>query len=303
MENEKKEFLYHQEDEINLLDLLRVILKNTKFILTIVFVVVVVTAIVSLIMTPTFESKAVIMPSTQQKDIGLGSMLAQQFGIAGPSSPASTEIKSLLESNTLKEKIIKRFNLLKVLLEDKYEKLKMEKTENELMWMGIRALNDIMKVNFKQKDNTIEIVVGYKDPKIARDIVVYILTELTDYMSNEAKRVAETNKKYLESQLDKTADPLIKTKLYNLIAQQIETTMMAEVKEGFAFKILDAPMVPDKRTKPKRKMMVLIAFVTSLFVGIFAAFIREYINKQPEAIRELKEATGFKLNFFKRKKV
>jgi len=294
-----------QEEEINLLDLIKVILKNLRLIGIIVGVVVVATAVISLIMTPTYESKAVIMPTSQQKDIGLGSMLAQQFGIAGPSSPQSSEIVSLLNSNILKEKIIKRFDLLRLLLGEDYEKLKKEKTENELMWAGIRALENITKVNFKQKDNTIEIVIGYKDPMIARDLVQYTLTELTDYMSIETKRVAETNKKYLESQLEKTSDPLIKTKLYALIAQQIETAMMAEVKENFAFKILDAPRIPDKKSKPKRRSMVLVAFVTSLFIGIFAAFIREYVKRQQNAIKELKDVAGFsfnRFNIFKRKK-
>jgi len=305
MENERQDKPYPEEDEINLLDLIKVILKNLRLIGIIIGVVVVATAIISLIMTPVYESKAVIMPTTQTKDIGVGSMLAQQFGISGPSSPMATEVVSLLKSNTLRERIIKRYNLLKLFFEDDYEELKKEKNENELLWMGLRRFDGITKVNFKQKDNTIEIVVGYKDPKIARDLVNYTLAELTDYMSIEAKRVAETNKKYLESQLENTADPFIKTKLYTLIAQQLETAMMAEVKENFAFKVLDAPMIPDKRSKPKRKLMVLIAFVVSLFIGIFAAFLREYMIKQQKAFEELKESTGFnfkRLRFFKRKK-
>ncbi len=305
MENERQDKPYPEEDEINLLDLIKVILKNLRLIGIIIGVVVVATAIISLIMTPVYESKAVIMPTTQTKDIGVGSMLAQQFGISGPSSPMATEVVSLLKSNTLRERIIKRYNLLKLFFEDDYEELKKQKNENELLWMGLRRFDGITKVNFKQKDNTIEIVVGYKDPKIARDLVNYTLAELTDYMSIEAKRVAETNKKYLESQLENTADPFIKTKLYTLIAQQLETAMMAEVKENFAFKVLDAPMIPDKRSKPKRKLMVLIAFVVSLFIGIFAAFLREYMIKQQKAFEELKESTGFnfkRLRFFKRKK-
>src|SRR5512145_378513 len=101
------------------------------------------------------------------------------------------------------------------------------------------------------------------------DVVTYTLIELTDHMSNEARRVADTNKQYLESQIDKTADPFIKTKIYTLIAQQIETAMMAEVKENFAFKILDPPRIPDKKIKPKRAQMVIIAFLFSLFLSVF----------------------------------
>jgi uncharacterized protein involved in exopolysaccharide biosynthesis len=97
-------------------------------------------------------------------------------------------------------------------------------------------------------------------------------------MASEAKRVADTNKYYLEAQLDKAADPFIKAKIYGLIAQQIETSVMAEVKENFAFKVLDPPRVPDAKIGPKRVQMVEVAFLLSLCVGILAAFTREYLR-------------------------
>jgi uncharacterized protein involved in exopolysaccharide biosynthesis len=64
-----------------------------------------------------------------------------------------------------------------------------------------------------------------------------------------------------------------------MIAQQIETGMMAEVKENFAFKVIDPPLAPDKKIKPKRAQMVMLSLIVALFVGIFVAFFREYIEK------------------------
>jgi uncharacterized protein involved in exopolysaccharide biosynthesis len=98
-------------------------------------------------------------------------------------------------------------------------------------------------------------------------------------MSYEAKRVANTNKKYLEVEIDKVADPFIRAKIYGLIAQQIETVMMAELKENFAFKMLDSPRIPDRRIKPKRTQMVLIAFIVAFFLGVMVAFVKEYTDK------------------------
>jgi uncharacterized protein involved in exopolysaccharide biosynthesis len=106
---------------------------------------------------------------------------------------------------------------------------------------------------------------------------------VTDRMSSEAKRVAETNRRYLESIIDKTADPIIKTAIYNLIAQQIQSSMMAEAKENYAFKMIDPPKEPDLKVKPKRALMVILAFIVALFVGIFGAFVIEYVRKAKEA--------------------
>jgi len=261
------------EDEINLLDYVKIILKHKKLICYIVGIVVVATIIISLLMTPVYEAKAVITPVTKSGDTSGASILAAQFGITAPASSSMSEIVNLLKSNVLKEEIIKKHKLLSVFFTEKDLR---GKTENEKMWDGIRYLGDTLNVKSNQKDNSIEVSVQSDDPKVAADIVNYTLIELNDYMSKEARRVAETNKQYLESQIDKTADPFIKTKIYTLIAQQIETSMMAEVKENFAFKILDPPRVPDQRIKPKRTLMVIMSFLVSLFLGMFVAFGCEY---------------------------
>ena len=264
-------------DEINLLDYWKVIAKHKKLIILIVVLVVVATAIVSLIMTPIYESKAVLMPvSASSKEPGLSAMFAVQLGIAPPASPAASEIVSLLKSNIIKEKIINKYNLLPLLLEKKDLK---DKTQNEILWEAMRSLEKMMDIKYMQKDNIIELSVQYKNPEKAANLVSYAVKELNEYMCSEAKRVADTNRKYLESQVDKVSDPYVKAKIYGLIAQQIETSMMAEAKENFAFKILDPPKVPDKRVKPKRKQMVLISFVVALFLSIFIAFFKEYIEK------------------------
>jgi uncharacterized protein involved in exopolysaccharide biosynthesis len=98
--------------------------------------------------------------------------------------------------------------------------------------------------------------------------------------------VATINRQYLEDQLGKTADPLIRQKIYNLIAQQLETSMMAEVKENFAFKIIDPPKVPDKKTAPKRTLMVVLSLIVSLCIGVFSAFFMEYLEKMKSKERE-----------------
>nr|HPH55521.1 GNVR domain-containing protein [Smithella sp.] len=91
--------------------------------------------------------------------------------------------------------------------------------------------------------------------------------------------VAAINKKYLEEQLVLNTDPLIDQKIYTMIAQQLETSMMAEVKENFSFKVIDPPFVPDRKIKPKRAQMVMLSFVVALFLAVFIVFFLEYLEK------------------------
>jgi len=146
-------------------------------------------------------------------------------------------------------------------------------------WDGIRKLNDMVMINYDVKEDIITVSADFPDPEMAAKIVNYFVVTLNEHMSAEAKRVAVVNKEYLEKQLLATNDSLVQQKIYNLIAEKIETMMMAEVKEGFAFKVLDPPMTPDEKSKPKRALMTAVTFIVSLFLGVFVVLFREYIKK------------------------
>lgn len=303
------------EDEIDLLELARTIWKGKKLIIGIAVIVTLATIAYSLSLTNIYTAQAVLKPVSSKDGGGRLSSLASQFGgiaslagIAMPGAASSAELVSLLKSNVLKKNMIEKYNLLPILFPKQWdeEKKAWKKTSDGFslnplaliskikpaqpntpkkepgapdMWDGIRALNGYVSINYNAKEDVITITVNYRDPDIAARIANYFIASLNDHMSSEAKRVAVTNREYLEKQLQETKDPIVQQKIYNLIADKIETTMMAEVKEGFAFKVLDPPMAPDQKSKPKRAQMVFIAFIVSLFFAVFVVFFREYVKK------------------------
>jgi uncharacterized protein involved in exopolysaccharide biosynthesis len=276
-------------DEINLLDYVKIILKNKWLICLVVGVCVVATAIISLLTAPIFEAKAVIMPVEAPGAQSGMSAMAAQFGISTPNHGQTAEIIGLLKSSLLRERIVRKYNLIPIMFKGGLPK---GMTENERIWVALRYLENAIKVIPKQKMNTIEINVTFKDKKLAADIVGYVLVELTKLMSSEEKRVAKANKKRLESTIDQTADPFVKAGIYNLIAKQVEKYAMAEATENFAFKVLDPPRVPDSRIKPKRVQMVIISFIVSLFLGVFVAFGKEYVVNHKKEFSELGKVCG-----------
>ena len=319
-QTEIKDHSGSDDGEINLLVYLRIIWKRRKLISRMVFTITILTIILSLFMTDVYQARAVITPITSKDSSGMGitSLLSQQLGglpgMIMPGQSNAEEIVNLLKSNILREKVITRYDLLPVIFYDDWNaEKKIWKSQesgfslNPLTWFsrirgfvtptasadlnkkqpgipdvrdGIRELYDRIGTNYNVKENAITIVANFHDPVIAAKFIENFLTTLTDHMSSEARRVALTNMKYLQSQLHATTDPFIKQRIFNLIAQQLENSMMAEVKENFAFKITDPPMVPDKRNKPRRIQMAGIALVVSVFLGLFAALFFEYLERQ-----------------------
>ena len=287
----------YREDTIELFDLVKVLFKHKKLVVRVVVGVVIATAIISLFMPKVYESKAIIAPVMAVEEQSSMMAMAAQFGIATPQSSNASEILNLLKSDILMQKVMQRGRLYGVLFDK--DELK-EKTENEKTWMGIRALKGILKVSENKKDNSITVSAHYMDPVMAQKIASTTLTELTEHMAAEAKRVAEANRVYLESQINTAGDPFIRTNVYGLIARQIQTAMLAEAKENYAFKVIDPPRVPDRKIKPKRMQMVVIAFVVSLFLGIFLAFVQEHFQKNREEWREIAGMSGLKKFRWKR---
>jgi len=277
------------EDEINLIEYLRVVRKRWKLIVAIVVATVLTTALLSLFMTNIYRATAVITP-VESRDNG-GSklaLMAQQFGgvpgVASSGTTPASEITSLLRSKAVRKAVIERHNLLPALFADQWDEKKQEWKRGEdgdipTMWDGLRMLDGIISVRHNFKENMITLSADYRNPEMAARLISLLLATLNEHMSSEARRVAETNKSYLEEELKSASDPLIRQKIYGLIALQVESALLAGVKENFAFKVIDPPMIPDVKVSPQRKQMVLIGFFLSLCMALVGAFVLEYFTK------------------------
>ncbi len=64
--------------------------------------------------------------------------------------------------------------------------------------------------------------------------------------------------------------------LYELLTKQYEAAKLDEARDAAVIQVVDKAIPPEKRVKPKRSLMVIIATFTGFFLSIFAAFFMEY---------------------------
>ncbi len=147
---------------------------------------------------------------------------------------------------------------------------------------GLQRLKTLYSISQDRKLGTIKISADFYDPKLASWMVEILLQTLKDYITREAIITAEKNLEMLRKELPKVGDPILRQKLQNLMAKNIETKVMAKVNREFAFKILEYPRPSKKRYKPQRSLIVMVSFVSSLFLGIFLAFFQEYLSNIKE---------------------
>ena len=301
------------EMEIDLLFLFRVLYRRKWTIIGVILVITLATAAISLTMQNIYESSITIMPNTDRDagtvtTLGAGfGGLAQLAGIKIPGSKTSGEILAVLKSTILKVEIIQSHNLLPVLFMERWDAKKGQwkekpwslrgaitglfssgsktegssSTEDELeptIDEAIRAFEGIMKVKEDDELGTISVEIQHPVPEEASNIAWAAGQVLRESMRRKYIDDATEKKKGLETALIATSDPIIRGKLYELLASQVEAIATAKVNSDFAFKIIDPPRVPDRKVKPQRTLITAIALIGATFLAILSVLVWELIN-------------------------
>ena len=74
--------------------------------------------------------------------------------------------------------------------------------------------------------------------------------------------------------------------VFTTLKQQLETTKIEEVKDSDYVVILDQPEIPLKRSKPNKRLQVILSGILGIGLGLFLALIREYFANSDENQKE-----------------
>ncbi|MFH1491423.1 MAG: Wzz/FepE/Etk N-terminal domain-containing protein [Pseudomonadota bacterium] len=322
-----------EEDEINLLDLFIVLLKHKVMIFSVVLLAGILAVVISLLMTNIYRSEITIAPTTQEARGGalsalggFGAMIASDMGVGGTGSLDQFEV--VLKSRDLTKGIVRKYNLLPTLFADSWDaankrwkmgepsvlqnlaqslrgllgvKPDKKKNENEPFTDedAYKAMQDLLKVTPNKKQNVMQLSFEQKDPVLAQTILNYYVLGLSEFLRRHILEDAAAQQAQLSEQLAKTSDPLLKNRLYELIAKQIEKETLAKVQKYYSFNVIDPAYFPEMKFKPKRAQICLLSVVVAFFIAILLAFFLEYLqnmkkNEDPERLANLRNALRFR---------
>jgi len=147
---------------------------------------------------------------------------------------------------------------------------------------GYRALSGILKSTTDKKTSLVTVSVEWKDPKLAAKWANKLVQRLNSYLRQRAITLSEQNLRYLEDALTKTQIDEQRKALYELISSQQQKAMLANTQKQFAFKVLDPAVAPDRKSKPKRSLIVVLSTFVAGFLLVIAVFIQEGMRKRKE---------------------
>lgn len=290
-----------EEDSISLLDLLTVLGKEKWLFLGIPTLAVVIAVVVSLLLTPKFTAKAVLVIPT--KTPSASSALADQLGgaglagLSGLSSSQGAMYVAMMESDTVRLALAQRFKL-----KERYGKGRPDFNDDDML----KVMKGRIKISNDAKTSFISVEVEDEVPQFAADLANAHLEEMRKLLNHMSATEAEQRSQFFEQQIESIEhrplrDPQVQTGLMNGLIRQYEAARIDQSRNAMVLHVVDVASVPERRSFPKRTLIVLVSGLGGLFLGTLLAFVRHAIRKSrldpqsQEAWRSFSRAWGRKL--------
>ena len=189
------------DDEISLIDLAIALGQEKKTLFAVPLFTTSEAIVVSLIMTPVFTAKTLMMPPQQQQSsaasalASLGALAGLAGGAAGVKSPDEMYI-AFMESESLQNSIIKKMSL-----QTRYEAKTLTDTR--------AGLKGAVKITSDKKSGLISIEATDKDPVFAAQLANVYIDELHNLLGRLAVTDAQQRRVFYEDQIKKTQADLV----------------------------------------------------------------------------------------------
>jgi uncharacterized protein involved in exopolysaccharide biosynthesis len=276
-----------EEDEIDLREFWQVLADYKRMILASIFVAALLAAGITLLLPNIYRAEVLLAPVKGDEAKGggvaaaLGGLggLASMAGISLGSGGTTEENLAVLQSREFLWKFVQDNKLMPILFEAEWDsaqkKWKETDPKKQPGQMDVFRLfdKDVLNVSTDRKSSLVKVAIDWTDPVLAASWADQLVAQLNQYLRLQAIARSENNLKYLKEELARTQIEEMRKTLFDLIGQEQKNAMLANAQREFAFRVLDPAVVPDKKIKPKRSIIVLIAAALAGFAAIFAAFI------------------------------
>jgi len=266
----------------------QILLGSKILILSIAATATVIALIVALIMTPVYRSQILLAPASTEDEKGqLAALIGQyapgtQFGGLSSGSSNKDQAIAVLQSRQFTEQFIESENLMPVLFSELWDaqngKWAVDNSGDvPTMSQAVAKFSDsIRKVHEDGRRNLVALQIDWTDPELAARWANKLVSRLNDYLRQRDIAEAQRSIEFLNQELEKSSVIELRQGVYRLIESQIEMVMLANVRDEYAFKILDpaVPSEPNQFIRPKRPMIVIVGFMFGLMLGASFALIR-----------------------------
>tara|TARA_Y100000588_G_scaffold39374_1_gene37709 strand:+ start:693 stop:1628 length:936 start_codon:yes stop_codon:yes gene_type:complete len=276
-------------DEINLIEILRLLMSSWRLIGGVTFLVVSVAVAYALLAPEVYRAEVLLAPVEEEKSqmasaLGQFGGLANLAGIPIPADANKEQVLATLRSRKFIQHYIEEKNLLPVLFKEQWDSAKEEwkvESGNEPLTeeKAYIVFSEVMDVSEDKKTGLVTLSISWEDPELAAEWANELVRRLNEELQSKAIRNSQNRIGYIEKELAKTTVKDMKEVLYSLLESEKQKAMLANVNEEFALEVIDPAVAPELREKPNRTLIVTLGGFSGLSLGVFIVFMREFFKK------------------------
>ena len=293
------------DDEIDLRELFHVLWDKRFYIGAITSIFSLISIIYALMLPNIYQSQAVMMP--MEANQGMSGMLGQYSGMASlagislPSEAGSKAQEAIARIESFE--FFSNSFLPHIKLENLMAVKKWNQASNTLtydasafnsesrQWLrkvkpptstipslqkAYKQYQAIMSVNEDKKTSFVTLSVEHKSPVIAQQWVEIMMDQIDQVMRDQDRQTALQSIAYLNSLAPTVNYEEISKTLASLQQEQMKRLMMVEANENYIFKVLDSPIVPEMKVKPKRSLIVILGTILGIMLSVLGVLVLHY---------------------------
>ncbi len=144
------------------------------------------------------------------------------------------------------------------------------------MWRAYMKFDGQVR-NVTQDEDTgiVTVSFDFPDPRLAakwvNDYLVLANDEIRERTIDESTRAVA----YLEKEAAKTNVAGLRETIYGLVETQMKQITLANARPDFAFRTIDSAVVPEKSSRPKRFLIIVLSAIVGVVFGAFSVLLIE----------------------------
>ncbi|MGH8497161.1 MAG: Wzz/FepE/Etk N-terminal domain-containing protein [Gammaproteobacteria bacterium] len=293
MDTSVRETSYHRERDISVFEFWRALADDRWLVVALVVVAAILSTIMALVLTPMYRSEVVVVEvGDGRSSLGTAAMLAPLGGLAGLAGidlsgfdEGTGRARAVLHSRMLVEEFISRHDLLPVIFNEAWnsetESWVEDSDEAPTLWLGVRHfLEDVRGIEEDPAAGVIRISVEWKDPELAAEWANGLVALANNIVRTRDLMEAERNLAYLNDQISRTNVVELQQVLYSLVESEMQTMMLAKLKEEYAFAVIDPAVPAERRSFPHRALLVAVGTILGGFIALFVVLVRLVLKRQ-----------------------
>jgi hypothetical protein len=299
----------NSDDEIDLAELWRAIWSGKYIIIVISFIFAVSSIAFALSKPDIYKASVLLAPASSDSAGGMGALAGQFGGLAslagiglgGGGTDKTALALEIIKSRAFLETFISKHEMLvplmaseswdratdslvinKELYDNKNKKwireVSFPKISAPSPWEAYQRFLKLLTISQDKTTSLVTIDIEFYSPDIAKKWLVWLITDVNNFMREQDEQEAQASIDYLTKQLGNTEVSAMETVFYQLIEEQTKNMMLTKVSAEYVLKTIDPAQVPEQKSGPKRALIVVLGTMLGGMLSILIVLIRHFTN-------------------------